>query len=372
MAEDAHPEHWSDYTNLQHVKHELIREYLNGWFPKLGLWSGRVYYFDTHAGRGKYASGEAGSPVVAIDTLLRHSFRDRILKTSEVHFFFIEDDVKNVEALRGEVASLGQLPKRVHVHFSCDDCFPKLEDLLTSLLSHGKDLPPAFVFVDPYSFKVPGDIIRRLLSAGRVEVFINVIWRELDMAIAQARDKVDGGMVEMLNAVFGGEQQWRAIAAESSIDSRADQTIDLLRNLYGARWATSIRMLGDNQVTRYVLAHFTNHEAGRDLMKDCMWAVCPDGGFYARRSDNPKQTMLIEVEPNLAPLEEWLNNQLEREPLRWSILSGRIRNELWRNVHLSQVIRKRRREGAIIASGFMGRFSENADPLLSLSVKEGD
>ncbi len=104
MAEDAHPEHWRDYTNLQHVKHELIREYLNGWFPKLGLWSGRVDYFDTHAGRGKYTSGEAGSPVVAIDTLLRHSFRDRILEKSQVHFFFIEDDAKNVEALRGEVA----------------------------------------------------------------------------------------------------------------------------------------------------------------------------------------------------------------------------------------------------------------------------
>jgi hypothetical protein len=204
-----------------------------------------------------------------------------------------------------------------------------------------------------------------------VEVFINVIWRELDMAIAQARDKIDGGMVEMLNAVFGGEQ-WRAIAAEPSIDARADQAVDLLRNLYGARWATSIRMLGDNQVTRYVLAHFTNHEAGRDLMKDCMWAVCPDGGFYARRSDNPKQTMLIEIEPNLAPLEEWLTNQLEHDSLRWSALSQRLRNELWRNVHLSQIIRKRRRERAIVASEFIGRFSEKADPLLSLSGKEGD
>lgn len=83
MAKDAHPEHWGDYTNLQYVKHELIREYLNGSFPKLGLWSGRVDYFDTHEGRGKYRTGEAGSPVVAIDTLLRHSFRDRTLRLIE-------------------------------------------------------------------------------------------------------------------------------------------------------------------------------------------------------------------------------------------------------------------------------------------------
>ena len=75
-----------------------------------------------------------------------------------------------------------------------------------------------------------------------------------------------------------------------------------------------MRMLGDNKVTRYVLAHFTNHEAGRDLMKDCMWAVCPDGGFYARRSDNPNETLLIEVKPNLAPLDNWLMQQLEKEP----------------------------------------------------------
>jgi hypothetical protein len=79
--------------------------------------------------------------------------------------------------------------------------------------------------------------------------------------------------------------------------------------------------------------------------------------------------MLIEVEPNLAPLEEWLADQLEHEALRWSTLSQRIRNELWRNVQLSQVIRKHRREGRIVASSYSGRFSETADPILSLSKK---
>jgi len=315
MAEDAHPEYWGDYTNLQHVKHELIGEYLNGWFPKLGFWSGRIVYFDTHAGRGKYASGEAGSPVVAIDTLLRHKFRDRILERSEVFFFFIEEDSKNIEALRKELAALGALPKRVQVRISCDDCFPQLEQLLAGLQSRGQDMPPAFLFVDPYSFKVPGDLIRRLLHAGRVEVFVNIIWREMDMAIAQAKHQLAGGMVDSLNLVFAGDK-WREIKSESSLDQRADQAIDLLQKLYGAKWVTIIRMLGDNQATRYILAHFTNHEAGRDLMKDCMWAVCPDGGFYARRSDNPKQTVLIEIEPNLSPLDRWLIQQLSTEPLR--------------------------------------------------------
>lgn len=365
MVQDNNPSYWTEYTNLQHIKHALIREYLKGWFPKLGFWSGRIVYLDTHAGRGKHAAGQTGSPVIAIETLLSHAYRDRILQSSEVLFSLIEHDPKSVDLLRAEVAALGKLPERIQVHISCDDCFTQMERILSGLEGKGKRIAPAFVFVDPYGFKVPGNIIQRLLAAGRVEVFINIIWRELDMAMAKAQDQSNRGMAEALNYVFGGEG-WREIMRESSFDVRADKAIDLLRDIYGARWVSSMRMLGDNKVTRYILAHFTNHEAGRDLMKDCMWTVCPDGGFYARRSDNPNQTMLIEPEPNLAPLEEWLNDQLQRESNRWSTLSQRLRNELWRNVQLSQIIRQRRREGTIVATEFTGRFSEKADPLLSL------
>ena len=98
MRRDSSPQYWDEYTNLQYTKHMLIREYLKGWFPKLGFWSGRVVYLDTHAGRGEHKQGQAGSPIVALETLLQHSFRDRILRNSEARFFFIEHDAKNGEA----------------------------------------------------------------------------------------------------------------------------------------------------------------------------------------------------------------------------------------------------------------------------------
>ena len=56
---DESPEYWAGYSNLQHVKHELIRRYLGGWFPMLGTWAGRVLYLDTHAGRGTYLTGQS-------------------------------------------------------------------------------------------------------------------------------------------------------------------------------------------------------------------------------------------------------------------------------------------------------------------------
>jgi three-Cys-motif partner protein len=108
MAEDAHPEYWRDYTNLQHVKHELIREYLNGWFPKLGLWSRRIDYFDTHAGRGKYASGEAGSPVIAIDTLLRTAFETGFLKRAKFIFSLLKTMPKTLKYCAGKSLHLAK------------------------------------------------------------------------------------------------------------------------------------------------------------------------------------------------------------------------------------------------------------------------
>ena len=87
MSRDASPEYWETYTNLQRVKHQLIHDYLNGWFPKLGLSNSRIIYFDTHAGRGEYRTGESGSPIVALETFLNHNFRDRILGDCEVRFY---------------------------------------------------------------------------------------------------------------------------------------------------------------------------------------------------------------------------------------------------------------------------------------------
>lgn len=97
-------------------------------------------YLDTHAGRGRHAPRQAGSPVMAIDTLLSHTYRDRILQKSEVMFFLIEHDPENLDLLRAEVVALGKLPARVQVHISCDDCFTQMERILSNLEEKAKRL----------------------------------------------------------------------------------------------------------------------------------------------------------------------------------------------------------------------------------------
>lgn len=33
---DTNPKYWREYSNIQQVKHDLIRHYLGGWYAKLG------------------------------------------------------------------------------------------------------------------------------------------------------------------------------------------------------------------------------------------------------------------------------------------------------------------------------------------------
>lgn len=365
---DTNPEYWREYSNLQHVKHALIREYLNGWFPKTALGPrgcSRLLYIDTHAGRGKHLNGQLDSPLVALTTLLNHQSRAQILQKTEVRFFFIERDEQNVAALDQELAAHA-LPSNVFAKAEHGECFEIIEDVITTSEKDGKRLAPGFFFVDPYGFKLPGKLLRKLLDYPKVELFVNVIWRELDMAIQQSRGGDGTGLTATLNSVFDGDK-WKKICADDA-DARAEQCADLFREITGARWGTHIRML-DNGRIRYFLLHLTKHDAGRDLMKECIWKACPDGGFYASKTDNPRQQLLIQPEPNLKPLREWVTERLAAAPKLWQDLTKELREELWLGKHLNEVIREMRKSGDIEADGFTGKFAQTNNPRLHVSAR---
>ncbi len=361
---DQNPKYWREYTNLQKIKHELIRGYLNGWLPKMSLGANgcsRLLYIDTHAGRGKHLSGKLGSPLVALTTLLDHAARGSILQKTEVQFYFIERDEQNVAALKQELTA-HTLPKNVAVDTFHGDCFQLVEEAVAAVEQEGKNVAPGFYFIDPYGFKVPGKLLRKLMKYPKVEVFLNVIWRELDMAIQQSL-KGDPSQVPILTSIFDGDG-WMKIDAEDS-DDRAEQCADLFRKMTSAEWGTHIRMLDNNRI-RYFLLHLTNHDAGRDLMKKCIWDASPDGGYYASKADGPDQQIFIESDSYLAPLRDWVKEKLRTAPKHWKELNEALREELWLSTHLNEVIRELKLQGSIEA---VGKFAEKSNPLLRLNMR---
>ena len=342
---DPQRDHWLDYGPFQRMKHDLIRRYLEGWFPKLGFWSGRVVYFDTHAGRGAYAGDNPGSPVVALRTLLGHTARDRLLDNSDFQFVFLERDEENASRLREEIQREGELPRGIAVDIGCDDAFGALRREVSSLRSAGQQMASAFLFVDPYGFSLPGNLLSEILEFGRVELFVNVMWRELDMAICQ-QPPPGHGQADLLDRLFRGDC-WREIGGESMVD-RADTAAELLATQIGAEWWTHVRMVPGGQAVRFFLLHLTNHDAGRDLMKECVWGLCPDGSMNVRRSENPDQFFLVEPEPDLAPLAEWVLARLECGPVPTASLKEELLSTVWLRKHLRQVQAELGERGQIV------------------------
>lgn len=190
----------------------------------------------------------------------------------------------------------------------------------------------------------------------RVELFVNVIWRELNLAISNGGGTNPGKWPETLDSIFDGGA-WRSLLPlPFNAIERADG------------WATRIFMLGKNGVTRYMLMHLTNHEDGRDLMKDSTWKACPEGGeFLVRISDDPHQKLIVTLDPDLSPLRQWVLDQLKKRPRRWQDLIDEIREEIWRKEHLNEVIRNlRNKEKLIDGRKYQGRCVPSSNPELYL------
>jgi len=360
--------YWQEYSNLQKVKHDIIKNYLQGWFPKMSLGpygQSRLLYIDTHAGRGTHLSGKLGSPLVALESLLTHASRDSMLAGAEVRYFFIERDDANVQQLKAELATVS-LPTKVYVTPITGDFEKQFDKLLDDIDTNNMELAPSFIFIDPFGFKLPGRILKRLLNYPKVELFINVIWRELDMAIRVAQKGTAKGMDKTLDQIFLGDS-WRAIEGDDA-DARAAQCAAIYPEMTGAKWGTHIWMLDNNRV-RYFLIHLSNHDAGRDLMKDCIWKSCPDGGYYASKADNPQQQLLIQPTPDLQPLREWIFEQLADGPQRWSVLTDRLRAELWLNKHLNSTLKDLRRANRLTGEAHTGQFAATNDPLIRLAPR---
>jgi three-Cys-motif partner protein len=359
---DEHPEYWQEYTNLQHVKHALLHRYLGGWFPILSKWHGRVIYIDCHAGRGLHASGQPGSPLVALKTLITHHYLPRILQSAEVCFLSIERGSANKKELEAHLAT-HPLPAKIKVEVACEDYEKVIQFHINSLIQNGQQMAPAFVFVDPYGFKLSMHLLAQLKAFDRCELFVNFMWRYVDMAINHPTQE------DNMDALFGC-REWRELREIRDPTERCETAIQLFQRSLCARFVTWIKMLGENRTIKYVLVHATNHPRGRELMKEAIWSVAPEGNFTARVGDNPEQEFLIEPKPNLTPLIDWLWSKYRGHVVRINEIEGELARTIFLPKHLHEVIRMLRDGGEIELSDYEGRFSFAQNPTINFNSKQ--
>ena len=280
--------YWRDYDGLQAVKHRILGDYLDAWFPILSTFGGHLLYLDCHAGRGRHETGDPGSPILVLERLRHHTLGRQILRRVIINCHFFERSQSNADRLEDEIAQLGRLDSRIRTWVHPTDYEAGLSQILDRLESTGTGLPPSFAFIDPYGFKLSMKFMNRVLRAGRTETLINFMCRYVDMAV-HVPDKT-----AILDELFG-TRDWHHLSAIQDYEKRISTTVRLFANQLQAEHVSWIIMRGVSGTIKYVLFHATNSLKGRRVMKRTMWRVLKDGSFTAYERDRPEQGVLISV-----------------------------------------------------------------------------
>ena len=272
------------------TKHEILRRYLGAWFTILGSRFSRIVYIDGFCGPGRYKGGEDGSPIIALQVAKSQP----LIAKSDVTFLFIDqrrDRINHLESILSTICS----PKNFHVECKVNEFENTLTELLDTYGRDGHQIAPTFAFIDPFGFKgAPFSLIERLLSNPSTEVFITIMFRDINRFITHPNPAESQHIKGLLGAT------------DQEIDQVINSTDRLLafKQLYQnklhtcARFVRFFEMHDKQNNLLYVLFFASNHHLGHKKMKEVFWKVdCQSGFKFSDRTD-PNQLVLFGLDPS--------------------------------------------------------------------------
>lgn len=259
------------------AKHLLLKRYLDRWFPILGKYNQRINYIDGFAGPGEYEGGEAGSPLLAIEAAKYHVERGTLAPNVNINFIFIEADPGFASHLRNRLSGLS-CPPQFKISVVPGEYADVIGGILDRLQQEGKLLAPTFAFVDPFGFSgIPFDLMARILSHPKCEVFVNIMVEFINRFLEHPNDRV----LAHFPSTFGTDEVL-------SIPKQPGDRIGALLALYRrqldskARFVGKFDMHGRKDQKTYSLFFASNSPKGFEKMKEAMWSVDKaEGGKFS-------------------------------------------------------------------------------------------
>lgn len=268
-------------------KHEVLRHYLEAWFPILGQTQERIVFIDGFAGPGLYAGGEKGSPLIALDVFRQHPAKFK----ATVQFGFIEKHPERAAHLKALIDDLRPtLPKGCGAEVLTGAFDETMTGVLDLLDAQGKKLAPAFVMVDPFGVSdTPMAVIQRILRGQKSEVYVSFMFRDIN------RFKATPEFEKPLTDLFGTDEWRQGILLEG--EARKDFFYGLYERQLrqaGAKHVLHFDLYEGNQLV-YAIFFATRHWLGADRMKHAIWKVAPFGDFSFRGTRSTQLTLDLET-----------------------------------------------------------------------------
>jgi three-Cys-motif partner protein len=314
--DDSDPKKWTYHTQTE-KKHNILKAYLDAWYPILGSWNDRLVVVDGFAGRATYqprrdmAGNDCqGSPLIMLESLLNHRmFKNETLPhCKKFLFLFIEPNEDNHRSLEKAIHEfeprITSMPTNVSIEIYISD--RKFEDISENgiekyvINAPFDDINQAtFLFVDPFGFTgFPMESLARLCQprkGHKVELFLNFMIESISLSAPSPFQQTN------MTELFGmSSTQWCKFRDETfAKDPNAEYLLDLyVRQLrshaqFEATHVLSLEMKRENQSTIYYLIYATRHWKGVKCMKDALWKVDPKAVEQLLTPDKTLETVLV-------------------------------------------------------------------------------
>lgn len=274
------------------AKHDILKRYLQAWFPIIDSWSDNMIYFDGFCGPGIYKGGETGSPIIALREAANHSRK----LTGNVSFIFSDTDHRRIKNLEEEIAKI-DVPENFNV--SAINC--SFENCLSALLLQIRTNihPPVFALIDPFGFKgIPFKSIKSLMERRSCECLITFMVDSMNRWLDDDRETI----AKHIQSAFGTEEACPIdlLNTRNRIIELRDAYYQKLRSI--AKFIRHFEMRDSNNRILYYLFFISNHRKGYIKMKEAMWKVEPRGSFSFSDSTDPGQSILFNNEDLWLPM----------------------------------------------------------------------
>ncbi|WP_292611656.1 three-Cys-motif partner protein TcmP [Methanobacterium sp. BAmetb5] len=303
-------EKWA-YKEHTKVKHEILSKYLSGWIRILGSHNKKVCYFDCFAGRGKYADGEDGSPLIALETACR--IKDQFEYIDEIVCTFIEKDKNNYNNLKAVIDAEKDNAEKYDKINILNPINDEFSNLVAEIREIRGRLAPSFFFIDPFGFGgVPFEDIKYILSLPKTEVFFNFMVRDVNRFLTSSKHRISIEELFGFNNVSDIlEKKYSHLTAEQSL---LRLYRDQLHNYASVKYTLPYKVNADDKLqTTYYLIHATNHPLGCALMKGVMYSIGTEGRFgYLGPAEGQ---MTLESYGDLSQFKEFLLDRFQGKTL---------------------------------------------------------
>lgn len=264
------------------AKHDILRLYLEHWFPILNKRGEGLAYIDGFAGPGRYPAGEVGSPIIALKAANSYSGH----RGFYAHFWFIEPEPEHAESLRAEVSRV-ELKGGVHVKEILESEFEEAFPKIIRRLRDEFGMPPTFALVDPSGFSgARMDTLAEFLRIPHCELMFTL----MDGFLKRFSGLPEASRKETLDGLFGTDK-WKAAGSHSG-----SKKTKFLLDLYveqlkarGVNYTQAFEMCNKKGQTIYHLVFATNKNLGIEKMKEAMVKVDPSFTFRTSDALDPSQ-----------------------------------------------------------------------------------